>query len=209
MSESEFEKKPPKKFFLSFDAETDGLYGDGWWAAAVVFNKETDELVDYFNCAVENPEFQDNFVTTEILPVFIEASTLLNDGNISKPMLVKDREELRNKLWEFYMRHREVCDFVVDVAMPVESYFMRQCVMGNFSDREWKGPYPAFDVASMLKQHKKFDYDIDRFKLCQHLFTLTNTDTKGLPVDPEKLKKHHPLHDCLASGWIYSYLERN
>lgn len=164
-----------KKYTFSFDCETDGLYGATWAVGAVVIDNATQNIVKIFtgmldpNIYVTDQWVKDNIVPYVKFPVF------------------STRRDLNNAFWRFWMTYRDESDCVVDCGYPVESLFMRECVQEDLSNRQWKGPYPMHEVATMFVA-KKMDADTDRIAFSG----VTNT------------QKHNPVDDSYASAicWL-------
>ena len=123
-----------------FDAETDGLYGEAFAVSAVVMN-ERGEIIDRFAQKCLMPEIKSEWVKENCLPHL---------GAIED---CESREMLRENFWNFYMKYRESCLIMADVAYPVEASLMRKCVEDNFSEREFLAPYPLIDISAMFVAH--------------------------------------------------------
>lgn len=94
--------------------------------------------------------------------------------------------ELRDKFYAFYCKHRDTCEIWSDVNFPVETNFLSAVVNDDIKNREWNMPYPLFDISSQI------DVSISRIKNC------------GI----EELQEHNPLHDAIASAYLYLKLRQ-
>lgn len=154
--------------YFCFDAETDGLYGEAFAIAAVVMD-EDGELRASFSGKADVNAVATPWVQEHVLP-FIDD---LPD--------YPDRVALREAFWAFWLQYRESCLCLADVHYPVESQLMRQCVEADLSSRQWLGPFPLIDVASVFAAHG-FDPLTDRQAF------------SGFGGRP-----HHPKDDAIAS----------
>ena len=122
---------------FSFDAETDGLYGDIFAIGAVVLD-ESGIIIDTFAGKACEESVSNAWVKENVLPYTVDLKQYAS------------RQELREQFWSFYMRYREESICVADIMHPVESLLMRLCVQDNPEDREFKGPYPLYDLSTLL-----------------------------------------------------------
>ncbi|MBQ2992056.1 MAG: hypothetical protein IJD60_12345 [Clostridia bacterium] len=134
--------------YLSFDAETDGLYGPVFAIGAVVLN-EHGERVDAFAGAAQRELVRDPWVKENCLP------------NLAHLPDYPDRAALREAFWRFYMKYRGRAVIAADVPVPVEAGLLRACVEDDPQNRTFLAPYPLIDVASALFA-AGVDPDIDR-----------------------------------------------
>lgn len=89
---------------------------------------------------------------------------------------------LRNTFWHEWRRWADVgAVLVADCAWPVEANFLSACVRQNHAEREWRGPYPLHDLASVM--------------LARGRNPLAPNDRL-----PDELPAHHPLHDARQSA---------
>ena len=123
--------------YFSFDAETDGLYGEAFAIAAAVVD-ESGAVLDSFCEKCEAPGITDAWTKENCLPYLADIPSC------------ESRAALREHFWAFYMRYRENCVIVADVPCPVEARLLRDCVEENLEERKFQGPYPLIDTASVL-----------------------------------------------------------
>lgn len=140
--------------YFSFDAETDGLYGEVFAIAAIVAG-DNGEIVDSFLLKCVEPGVSDPWTREYCLP------------NLADIPSCESRAELRQRFWSFYMRWRDRCVAVADVPCPVEAGLLRACVEEDEENRRFLAPYPLIDVASVLFAHG-VDPHIDRFEFSGH-----------------------------------------
>lgn len=157
--------------YLVFDVESVGLHGEGFAFGYVVVNKSGQTIEegmyachsDYAAGTTSNRKWvKDNIGE---LPV-----------NMSTPRQVRDA------FWDIWMRWKEHnTAMVADCAWPVEARFLIMCVGDDASAREWQGPYPLHDLASVLMAVGK-----DPLAITERL--------------PSELPAHNPLNDARLSA---------
>lgn len=134
--------------FFSFDAETDGLYGDVFAIGAVVM-RPTGDIVDSFG-GVSNAQ--------AVLSEWVRENSL---PHLSDLIEYDSREALLEAFWSFYHKWRAHAVIVADVPYPVEANLLRRCVEKDLDGRMPEAPFPLIDVASILFA-KGFDPLLDR-----------------------------------------------
>ena len=152
-----------------FDAETDGLYGEVFAIGAAVMN-EQGEILDRFAQKCLKPGIKSQWVCENCLPYLTEIEDC------------ESREQLRENFWSFYLKHREHCLIMADVAYPVEADLLRKCVEADPQAREFLGPYPLIDISAMFVAHG-LDPHIERKKFANAQGTA-----------------HNPLDDAIISA---------
>lgn len=151
------------------DAETDGLYGDVWAIGAVVLDPGGAEIA-HFAAQTDPEDVTDPWVRENVLP------------KCDHPRY-SSRRELRDAFWAFWIGHRESALAIADCGYPVEAGLFRACVADDPAARQWLGPYPLHDVATMLLA-AGIDTKSDRFRLAG--------------IDGARV--HDPLEDARASA---------
>lgn len=157
--------------FMVFDVESVGLHGEGFAVAWVVVDAEGVRLDE--GCLSCDPAECSG----------TDASRLWIAENV--PPLERTsptKQHLRNTFWHawrFWADQGAV--LVADCAWPVEANFMSACVRLNPEEREWKGPYPLHDLASVLLARSA-----DPLGITERL--------------PDELPAHHPLMDARQSA---------
>jgi hypothetical protein len=78
-------------------------------------------------------------------------------------------KELREMFWQQWLQWRQRGALLAaDVAWPVEANFLRACVQDDPKTRNWQGPYPLLDIASVLwvaginpiQSHRRLDGEL-------------------------------------------------
>jgi len=163
---------------FSFDAETNGLYGQAFMLAAVVTvdGKKVGEFVA--RCPIA--ETVDSWVQDNVLPQ-VESVEVTHSSY----------GEMLDAFYAFYMSHKEDAVIIAHMAFPVEAKVLRDMIEVDLNERGWNGPYPLIDVSATL-QAKGFDpTSVDGY----------NKD-QGIEV-PFNGTSHHPLYDSIAAEVCY------
>lgn len=166
--------KKPHLIFV--DAETNGLYGSFLSVAALVTDEEGRELEHFYAERVLDPgERLTPWVIEHVLPQ-------LGAAELTAPT----EEALLEAFWAFWLRHRETAECVAYVQYPVEARLFSACVLRAPQEREFQGPFPLYDLSTLLAMHG--------LGVNADLQTLTGLD----------LPSHHALNDVklAAAAWI-------
>ena len=135
---------------FSFDAETDGLYGDVWAIGAVVQDGAKQKV---FAGQIDPIGVQNEWARQNVVPF------------VSLPGYPSARA-LRDAFWAFWLEHREGAICIADFGSPVESGLFRVCVADDPEARQWLGPYPLHEVGTALLC-AGIDPDVDRREFSQ------------------------------------------
>jgi hypothetical protein len=160
----------PDKFMV-FDVESIGLHGEGFAVAWVVVDREGKKLGE--GCLSCDPSQCSGS----------DENRLWVSGNVPGLKITNPtKQHLRNAFWHEW-RHwaDQGAVLVADCAWPVEANFLSACVRLNHSEREWQGPYPLHDLASVL-----LALGDDSLAITERL--------------PDELPAHHPLMDARQSA---------
>jgi hypothetical protein len=100
------------------------------------------------------------------------------------PCQMGSAHSVREWFWNEWCQWREKgAILVADCAWPVEARFLLQCVDDMPIDREWKGPYPLHDLASIL-------------------LACGQDPVRKFDRLPSELPEHNPLNDARQSARI-------
>jgi hypothetical protein len=159
--------------YMMIDVESVGLHGEGFAVGWVVIRNGEPPL-EYGMLACDPSLCKGNEEGREWI-----ANNVPNlEINCSNP------DELRWKFWKKWEEFKEKgAVMVADCAWPVEARFLLDCVNDDPVNREWNGPYPLHDLASMI------------FMLGGDPLAVTSRRSDELP-------KHHPLKDAIQSARI-------
>jgi hypothetical protein len=162
------------KHFLVFDIESIGLFGDPFAVGWVVIDNRGNELESgYFavNPNEVNGADDDRKWCKENLPELDITHLSLSD--------------LYNDFWALWLKWKELgAAMITDCGWPVEANFLTKCIATGLTTRKWDGPYPLFDLSSILLSKGKDPVGtFDRLH--------------------NELPKHHPLYDARQSARIF------
>ena len=169
---------------FSFDAETNGLWGQPFSIAALVYDENGKETARFVGRCPIGGEVN-SFVAENVLPQMqgIEESHDSYDALIAA-------------FAEFYLREKKDAAVIAHMATPVESGLLRDMhSRGKIGD--WDGPYPLMDIAGCLAQAGEDPTSCDGYA------------TKyGVAVDAAEFAggTHNPLYDSAQAAAVYRHL---
>ncbi len=162
-----------KKFFV--DAESDGLYGAFLSVAAMVTDENGAEIDSFYaSVNISREQIESEWVRENVYPDLKNAGTFFDT-----------EEEMLEAFWSFWMEHRADSVCIAYVQYPVECRLFTRCVMKNETERAFLGPFPLYDLSTLLV-------------------------TKGLSFNPDmqalsglNLKAHDAMNDVrmMAAAW--------
>ena len=161
---------------LVFDVESNGLHGDGFAVGAVVINLESGEILDRFEARANIPGEVDSWVAENVLPN-LEGMDITHD-NLT---------DLRTAFWTWFQTAKEDSLIFADVGVPVESRFLAACIDDAVEERQWGGPYPLHEVATILLAAGE-NPDVNREEYVADEIT------------DRTVRKHHPTWDSEVSA---------
>lgn len=129
------------------DIESVGLHGEGFAAALTIIDSDKNILFsEYLGCPAEVANGFDND------RVWIEKNVL----NYLPTPNCKDPSEVRNGMWEYYMKWKKIANerattftLWADCGFPVETRFIAACIDENVWERGWESPYPLQEIATI------------------------------------------------------------
>lgn len=156
---------------MVFDVESIGLHGEGFAVGYIVVNR-AGETLDHGLIACDPLRAQGE---PKNLAWVLENVPAMHYGCFS-PFGV------REEFWNAWMHWKaQGAVLVADCAWPVEARFLAACVDDSKLSREWEGPYPLHDLASVLLALGK-----DPLATNERL--------------PNELPAHHPAKDAQQSA---------
>ena len=158
---------------MIIDVESIGLHGEGFAVGFVVINSDDGEVIEEGLYCCDPKEAWGHYN---------EANSEWVEKNIPKMEFnCKNPEEVRDKFWNKWIEWKEKNTALVgECIWPVEANFISACIGDNEEDREWKGPYPLYDISAMLLM-----IGIDPLET--------------LPRKENELPEHDPLNDARQS----------
>lgn len=131
--------KPPE-LYMVFDVESIGLHGEGFAVAWTVLNKHGKIIEsESFACSPDEayglPESR----------AWVKDHVSVNNYNCQNP------KQVRGEFWKAWKHYRSnEAVLVADCLWPVEARFVCACIDDEPKEREWEGPYPFHELASVL-----------------------------------------------------------
>ena len=159
--------------FMVFDVESIGLHGEAFAVAWVVIDKKGNMIDEgLLSCCPSKAKGSDKnrkWIEENIPTLLITSPT---------------RQHMLNTFWHEWRKWADMgAVLVADCSWPVETNFLTDCIKLNSKEREWQGPYPLYDISSMLMAMGKNPIAINERKA-------------------EELPAHHPLMDSRQSARI-------
>lgn len=157
---------------MVFDVESRGLQGEGFAVAYVVMvgDQEVDSGFAWCRPAhVGGTNEGLAWVEKNVMPHFHESPT-----HDTAP-------EVRDFFWRAWRQWAERgAQLWADCGWPVEARFLIECVDDDPAAREWNGPYPLHDIATVV--------------------ALSGGDPTARETRSPSEPAHHPLHDARVSA---------
>ncbi len=165
---------------IVFDCETNSLLGAAFAVGAITMDSEGNVLSEFVGrCPIEGPV--DPWVAQNVLPGM---QITENFGN---------GRELRDTFWAWLQTQRDKAAekegrliVIADNGYPVEAGFLLACQRDDFKEREFKGPFPLIDCASLQLACGLVPHQIH------------GEDWVNIPADQRR--KHDPRYDAWVSG---------
>lgn len=169
---------------FSFDAETNGLWGQAFAIGAAVHE---DGLLTHSFTAYLGPDgVADEWVRENVLP-----------NLVGLPKTHESYGEMLKAFAVFYLGHRAGAEVIVHMGVPVEARILDDMHAHGFIG-DFEGPYPLIDVAGVLKARGYDPTSVDDYAA---KFRLLETAPEAAGMAP-----HHPLYDSIVTAKVYSHL---
>lgn len=169
------------KKVLSFDAETNGLWGQAFAVGALVYDENGGEIARFVG-RLPNSEVTDEWVRTNVLPK-LEGVPVTHEGY----------EALLADFAKFYLVSKKDADVIVHMGVPVESKLLIDMhTLGLIGD--WDGPFPLLDVAGELAQAGEDPTSCDKYVAKWELAV------------PDFGTTHNPLYDSVVAAEVHRHL---
>lgn len=173
--------KKMKKTF-SFDAETNGLWGQAFAIGALVYDESGAEVARFVG-RLPDSAVTDGWVRENVLPKVQDI-----------PVTHGTYAELLAAFSVFYKEHKKDADVVVHMGYIVEAGLLRD-MHANGVIGDWDGPYPLLDVSGNLQQIGEDPTSVDKY-----------VQKHSLCVGEFKGGSHNPLYDSAAAAAVYRHL---
>ncbi len=165
---------------LSIDAETDGLWGNPFAIAAIVYEGTTE--VAHFIARLPNETITNTWVKENVLP------TLQN-----VTVTHTDYRSMLQDFAAFYKIYKAEADCICHMGYIVEAHLLREMHrIGAIGD--WDAPFPFYDISGNLQAAGENPTSVDEY-VKKHQITISHTGST-----------HNPLYDCEVTARVYMHL---
>ena len=166
---------------FSFDAETNGLWGQAFSIAAIVYENGVEVARFIGRCPIEGET--NGWVAENVLP---------NMEDI--PVTHSSYNELLADFAKFYLANKADAHVIVHMGFIVEVKLLRDAY-NNSNIGEWDAPYPLIDVAGNLQQAGEDQTSVDAY-----------VKKYGLKVR-DFGTTHNPLYDSEVAAVVFQHLQ--
>jgi hypothetical protein len=167
---------------FSFDAETNGLWGKAFSIAAVVYDTESQQTIEWIGrCPIQGEVNQ--WVKENVLPQ-MEG---IEETHENYETMLKD-------FMEFYMANKQDAIILIHVGLPVEALPVESRLFIDAHDMGILGildaPFPLVNCSAL----PEIGISVEAYNA-----------SKGIVVDSTKFKGgvHNPLYDSYAAMFAY------
>lgn len=187
------------KKVLSFDAETDGLWGNPFAIAATVTSPDGVEVAS-FSRRLPDAAVSNEWVKENVLPN-IQDIAMVGTNFVDLPIsedqyradLVQWYEKMLGEFAKFYLEHKVDAVIIAHCPCPVEAHLMRECHRLGFIG-DWDGPFPLIGIEGLLDLAGENPTEA------------TGYATKHGLALPEG-NAHNPCFDCRLAASMYRHLK--
>lgn len=164
---------------FSFDAETNGLWGQAFSIAALVYENGVETARFIGRCPIEGET--NSWVTENVLPKMEDI-----------PVTHNYYDELLADFAKFYLANKADAHVIVHMGVPVEATLLKDAHSRGFIG-DWDGPYPLIDVTGNLQQAGENPVSCDSY-----------VAKYGLEV--AEGNSHNPLYDSEVAAKVFMHL---
>lgn len=159
-------------YHMVFDVESIGLHGEAFAVGYIVID-------DLGNCIEE-----DMFACDPAQAVGANSDYIWVKSNVLLPITQLSPAYVRDRFWRQWLKWKDQGALLwADCAWPVEARFLMACVDADRHPRNWAGPYPLHEIATLMLAHGL-------------------NPLEALPRLPNELPIHNPLCDARQSARI-------
>lgn len=168
----------PPPFFI-FDVESIGLHGQAFSVAGGIYDRNGFALHEFaYHC---NPDRADGELSDR---EWVAANVTISENSVA---CIYPRA-MREGFWAEWIaaktQHPEIT-MAVECGWPVEARFLNACIDDDKGARNWSGPYPMHEIASIM--------------LAAGMDPMATYDRL-----PSELPAHEPLADARQSARLLS-----
>lgn len=177
---------------FSFDAETNGLWGQAFAIGALVYDENGAEIARFVG------RLPDEMVTDSWWLSAEEGESLTRFEKVRRAIDVThtNYDSILADFAKFYLANKEGADVIVHMGYIVEAKVLRDMHdRGHIGD--WDGPYPMLDVSGNLQQAGEDPTSVDSY-----------VKKHGLSVGEFEGGTHNPLYDSAVAAVVYRHLNK-
>ena len=165
--------------FFIFDVESIGLHGQAFAVAGGIYDRKGTALHEFsYHC---HPDRADGELSDR---EWVMAN--VSQGTASRGQI--DPRGVRNAFWKEWVKAKETwpgITMAVECGWPVEARFLNACIDDDKGERNWSGPYPMHEIATIM--------------LAAGMDPMATYDRL-----PSELPVHEPLADARQSARLLS-----
>lgn len=165
--------------YFSVDAETDGLWGNVFAVAAIVYDQFGKEI-ERIALRLPDSVIENEWVKDNVLPQLDELK-----------ITHSSYEEMMKEFSDFYLKHKDATA-LWHMGHIVEAHLFREMHrLGYIGD--WDAPYVPIEVASYLEMAGEAADSVDTYAIKNSIKVDGNT--------------HNPLYDCEVAAKVFFHLQ--
>lgn len=144
-------KLPPDQKFFVFDCESVGLHGQTFAVAGGVYDIQGQPVLGsefLFSCGHECAVGSSGGNEDDDRK-WVEENVAIQEGAV----LCANPHEVRHRFWQLWEMARRGFPGVmmfVECGWPVEAKFLEECIADDPVTRNWQGPYPMHEIATLM-----------------------------------------------------------
>lgn len=167
---------------LSWDCESNGLWGKAFAIGAVLYEDGREVKTFYARCPIEGD-----------VSIWVEENVLPQMADMAQTH--DNYVEMIKAFAEFFLENKDDADVIFHMGVPVEARVVLDMYDNDFIGL-WDGAYPWLDIAGCLKQAGFDCTSVDSYN-----------EAHGITVpQPEPGGTHNPLYDSRAAALCYMSL---
>lgn len=190
-----------KKFIMSIDAETDGLWGNPFAIAGIIYDSETGQEIDKICFRLPNEIITSEWVIKNVLPT-LNFPVTHGDNNFHDQFielegrLEKGYKEMLKDFSKWYLKYKNESEVLWHMGHIVESHLFRELYRLRYIE-EFDAPYVPIEVSAYLEIAGESADSVDSYA------KKYNLDIKDYG------STHNPLYDCEVSFKVYKHILDN
>lgn len=166
---------------VSLDAESDGLYGASF-AIGVTVREDGVEIARFVGrCPYVGTN---KWVLANVVPT-LSGMPITHDSSV----------KLEEAFWRFWMVHRQNAVVIAHCAYPVETGLFARCVKRDLEARQWCGPFPLNDVATLFTTLGEPADSVDAY-VAKHGLSVPDGAT------------HDPYYDAVVAALVWEHASK-